>query len=105
MPKKRGATVPRPAKRKTTRPVAVRAVAEPAPVSDPIEHVIVLMLENRSFDHFLGAMPGVNGVKPSSPNTNSEGPGSSKSYKQTADAVRKMNPDPHHETKNVMRQI
>ena len=27
-----------------------------------IEHVIVLMFENRSFDHILGAMPGVDGV-------------------------------------------
>ena len=27
-----------------------------------IEHVIVLMFENRSFDHLLGAMPGVHGV-------------------------------------------
>jgi len=27
-----------------------------------IEHVIVLMFENRSFDHLLGAMPGVDGV-------------------------------------------
>lgn len=27
-----------------------------------IKHVIVVMFENRSFDHILGAMPGVNGV-------------------------------------------
>jgi phospholipase C len=27
-----------------------------------IQHVIVLMFENRSFDHLLGAMPGVDGV-------------------------------------------
>lgn len=30
--------------------------------STQIKHVIVLMFENRSFDHILGAMPGVNGV-------------------------------------------
>jgi phospholipase C len=30
--------------------------------SSPIEHVVVLMLENRSFDHMLGRLPGVNGV-------------------------------------------
>lgn len=29
---------------------------------DRIEHVIVLMFENRSFDHILGAMPGVDGI-------------------------------------------
>src|ERR1700750_2055182 len=27
-----------------------------------IKHVIVVMFENRSFDHLLGAMPGVDGV-------------------------------------------
>lgn len=74
-------------------------------VDDPIKHVIVLMLENRSFDHFLGAMPKVNGVKPGAPNSNHERPGSATSYPQTPDAVRKMSPDPHHETKNVLRQI
>ena len=29
----------------------------------PIDHVVVLMLENRSFDHILGYRPGVNGLK------------------------------------------
>src|SRR5215472_6639463 len=29
--------------------------------SNAIEHVIVLMMENRSFDHFLGWLPGANG--------------------------------------------
>jgi len=27
-----------------------------------IEHVVVLMLENRSFDHMLGTCPGVDGL-------------------------------------------
>src|SRR5580698_481156 len=31
-----------------------------APVSE-IKHVVVLMQENRSFDHYFGAMPGVRG--------------------------------------------
>ena len=31
-----------------------------APISD-IKHVVVLMQENRSFDHYFGAMPGVRG--------------------------------------------
>jgi phospholipase C len=33
-----------------------------------IQHVIVLMFENRSFDHLLGAMPGVNGLLDSAGN-------------------------------------
>ncbi|MFY9223511.1 MAG: alkaline phosphatase family protein, partial [Blastocatellia bacterium] len=39
---------------------------------DNIKHVIVLMFENRSFDHILGAMPGVNGVLDGTGNVNQE---------------------------------
>ena len=35
----------------------------PAPGASGIEHVIVLMMENRSFDHFLGWVPGADGVQ------------------------------------------
>jgi phospholipase C len=28
----------------------------------PVEHVVVVMMENRSFDHFLGWLPGANGI-------------------------------------------
>lgn len=33
----------------------------PAPGASGIEHIIVVMMENRSFDHFLGWLPGSNG--------------------------------------------
>jgi phospholipase C len=48
-------------------------------MSDRIDHLIVLMLENRSFDHFFGAIPGVNGVNPQAPAMNRERPSSSTS--------------------------
>jgi phospholipase C len=32
-------------------------------MASPIEHVVVLMLENRSFDHIFGFRPGVEGLK------------------------------------------
>jgi len=32
------------------------------PIEGKIKHVVVLMFENRSFDHLMGAFPGVNGV-------------------------------------------
>jgi phospholipase C len=35
--------------------------ALPAPATAPIDHVVVLMMENRSFDHFLGWLPGADG--------------------------------------------
>ncbi|WP_162958128.1 alkaline phosphatase family protein [Nocardia yunnanensis] len=44
-------------------PSLVQAWAEPAPPGgwDRIEHVVILMQENRSFDHYFGGMPGVRG--------------------------------------------
>ena len=30
--------------------------------TQPIEHIVVLMFENRSFDHLFGAFPGANGL-------------------------------------------
>ena len=36
-------------------------------IHDSIDHVVVLMLENSSFDRMLGAVPGVDGVDPTKP--------------------------------------
>src|SRR5580693_8071635 len=41
-------------------PAARNARLTSAPISD-IKHVVVLMQENRSFDHYFGTMPGVRG--------------------------------------------
>jgi phospholipase C len=35
----------------------------PSPESSGIEHIVVVMMENRSFDHLLGWMPNANGVQ------------------------------------------
>jgi phospholipase C len=37
--------------------------ALPNPADAPFDHVVVLMMENRSFDHFLGWLPGADGVQ------------------------------------------
>jgi phospholipase C len=42
------------AKRQTARPF-------PSPRNMPIDHFVVLMMENRSFDHYLGWFPGADG--------------------------------------------
>lgn len=44
-------------------PSLVKAAAQPRPAGSPedIRHVIVLMQENRSFDHYFGTMAGVRG--------------------------------------------
>ncbi|HXA43639.1 MAG TPA: alkaline phosphatase family protein [Candidatus Solibacter sp.] len=43
----------------------VKALAQagnlPDPSHAPFDHVVVVMMENRSFDHFLGWLPGANG--------------------------------------------
>jgi phospholipase C len=41
-------------------PNVQRALADPLP-PQPIEHVVLLMQENRSFDHYFGTMAGVRG--------------------------------------------
>ena len=40
---------------------AAAAATLPAPGASGIDHIIVVMMENRSFDHFLGWMPGADG--------------------------------------------
>ena len=40
---------------------ASAAAVLPAPDDSGIEHVVVVMMENRSFDHFLGWLPGADG--------------------------------------------
>src|ERR1700678_2085048 len=40
---------------------AQTAAALPDPADSGIEHIVVVMMENRSFDHLLGWLPGANG--------------------------------------------
>jgi len=42
-------------------PTAAEAQDLPSPGASQIEHIIVVMMENRSFDHFLGWLPGSRG--------------------------------------------
>ena len=42
---------------------AQAASALPDPTTTGIDHIVVLMMENRSFDHMLGWLPGANGVQ------------------------------------------
>jgi phospholipase C len=69
--------------------------------NDPIKHVVVLMLENRSFDHILGgtqkmrpryALSGVNKLN-------------RKTYPQAAGAARQVFRTPSHETADVLIQL
>ena len=77
-------------------------------MADPIQHVIVLMLENRSFDHVLGglsaAIPDLDGVaKAGEPARSNRADG--KTYKQVDGASRSFKYDPLHELSNCLQQI
>src|SRR5688500_11723622 len=100
----------RPRSRRRTRAVATKpsAAARAASASDPFRHVVVLMLENRSFDHMLGALQavvgGLDGVPPARPprtNPNTAG----QPVQQLPVAAPVVEPDPKHETPNVLNQI
>ena len=50
--------------RATAAPRAVRRTAPtslPSPASSGIDHIVVVVMENRSFDHYLGWLPGAEG--------------------------------------------
>src|SRR5439155_9978084 len=43
------------------RAAALSSPGLPSPASSGIDHVVVVMMENRSFDHYLGWLPGADG--------------------------------------------
>jgi phospholipase C len=76
-------------------------------MGDSIEHVVLLMLENHSFDQMLGGMqraiPGLDGVDPAAPGKNMDALG--RPYLQRVTTRLQVSPDPKHEHADVMRQI
>jgi phospholipase C len=68
---------------------------------DPIKHVVVLMLENRSFDHILGGTKKMR-VRYDLSGTNKYG---RKTYNQLPGAARQVPNDPVHETTDVLIQL
>jgi phospholipase C len=88
------------------RKAAARALtARPA---DPFRHVVLLMLENRSFDHMLGALqqviPGLDGVPTNGPpRSNPDIAGHPVEQRPVAAPV--VDPDPRHEKDDVLEQL
>jgi phospholipase C len=74
---------------------------------DPIKHVVVLALENHSFDQMLGCMkelyPELEGVSSTHPNQNIDH--DEKVYFQAPTKERQMQFDPHHEVPHVHEQL
>ena len=81
----------------------------PTLANDPIRHVVVLMLENRSFDQMLGdttrIYPNVEGIPQQGPvyqNTSSK---SGKVYPQKPNAAAVVKTDPAHDLVDVLKQL
>jgi len=70
-------------------------------MADPIQHVIVLMFENRSFDHMLGDCPKIKAASPLTGLNRYKGT----PYPQAAGAARVIQDDPKHDTSDVMVQL
>jgi phospholipase C len=92
------------ARRRARVPQPPRAAAP----GDPFRHIVLLMLENRSFDHMLGALqavvPGLDGVPAGGPpRTNPDIAGQPVAQLPVAAAV--VDPDPQHDTVDVLEQL
>src|SRR5579862_7031555 len=72
--------------------------------ADPIRHVVVLMLENQSFDHMVGLVPGVDGVNPAAPRSNPN-TAAGTTVLQNPSSQARMDFDPPHDFDDVMQQI
>ena len=69
-------------------------------LGDKVQHVIVLMLENRSFDHMLGFVPGVGELTGAESNPSDWGP-----INVSADAEFVLPVGPDHSHVGIMRQL
>jgi phospholipase C len=68
-----------------------------------IEHIVVLMLENNSFDRMLGWMSGVDGVDFANPRSNPNLAGAQ--VATTTTVTRQMKSDPAHDLSDVLAQM
>ena len=89
-------------------------------LADKVQHIVVLMLENRSFDHMLGAMPGVEGVidasgkartdifnlaTPTDPNSKRYTPGLGSIFVTPADQISNGYGGPSHSFTSATKQL
>jgi phospholipase C len=72
----------------------VKAQGLPAPAASQIDHIVVVMMENRSFDHFLGWLPGSNGTQAGLSYTDSSGESHPTWHLNTYEGC--SHPDPDH---------
>jgi len=74
-------------------------------MTDPIKHVVLLMMENHSFDQMLGCFkekyPDLEGAGPAHTNADAQG----KVYAQVPTSELQMTCDPNHDHSDVMEQL
>src|SRR5262245_30547716 len=79
----------------------------PPPGLDALRHLVVLMMENRSFDHMLGALtaadPRIDGLDGTQ--TNPDTTGASVAVQALAEFQGQLDPDPNHHFPGVDLQI
>jgi phospholipase C len=73
---------------------AVQAAALPSPEQSGIDHIVVVMMENRSFDHYMGWLPGADGKQDGLTFTDRTGVAHSTHHLQNTQGC--GNPDPDH---------
>jgi phospholipase C len=79
------------------------------PGLDNLKHIVVLMMENRSFDHMLGFMkqqvPGIDGLDGNESNPDNAVPPQDVTVQATAAAQAELDPDPDHSWPGTNVQI
>jgi phospholipase C len=76
-----------------------------APGLDSLKHIVVLMMENRSFDHMLGSLPGIGGVDDAGAFGNPDTTGAMVKPQPLAQFQGQLQPDPDHHFPAVDLQI
>jgi len=72
---------------------------------DKLQHIVVLMMENRSFDHMLGSLPGIGGIDDAGAYTNPDTNGNPVKPQPLAEFQAQLQPDPDHHFPAVDLQI
>lgn len=82
-------------------------MSQPGESVDRVEHVVLLMMENHSFDQMLGCLDEVyadlDGIRAAADRTNSDGRGTD--FRLAPTEERQVLQDPHHDHDSVMQQI
>lgn len=72
---------------------------------ESLQHIVVLMMENRSFDHMLGSLPGIGGIDDAGAFTNPDANGNPVQPQAQAAFQAQLQPDPDHHFPAVDLQL